>query len=184
MALVFARDEEENRSDHLEASAPRSILASGLDVPMNTHTALLTMTVIDQIATPDLSTRFEIPLVLSTVSAGFPSPADDDVQERMDLNSHLVRHPASTFFVRVSGDSMIEAGIHSGDLLVVDRALSPADGKVVIAVLDGELTVKRLHRREGRVILVAANPLYPPIAIKEGMSFDIWGVVTSVIHPL
>ena len=118
------------------------------------------------------------------VPAGFPSPAEDHVEGRLDLNEHLIRHPAATFFVRASGDSMLGAGIHPGDLLVVDRSLEPAHGKVVIAVVDNELTVKRLEVRDGRVRLLAENDRYPPIACAEGADLQIWGVVTSVVHSL
>ena len=118
------------------------------------------------------------------VPAGFPSPAEEHVEGRLDLNEHLIRHPAATFFVRASGDSMLGAGIHPGDLLVVDRSLEPAHGKVVIAVVDNELTVKRLEVRDGRVRLLAENDRYPPIACAEGADLRIWGVVTSVAHSL
>lgn len=126
------------------------------------------------------------PLALygARVPAGFPSPADDYVEGRLDLNEHLIRHPAATFFVRASGDSMLGAGIHPGDLLVVDRSLEPAHGRVVIAVVDNELTVKRLEVRDGRVRLLAQNDRYPPIAFDEGTDLQIWGVVTSVVHSL
>lgn len=123
-------------------------------------------------------------LYSARVPAGFPSPADDDVEGRLDLNQHLIPHPAATFFVRASGDSMLGAGIHPGDLLVVDRALEPAHGKVVIAVVNGELTVKRLEVRDGRVRLLAENHRYPPIELAQGMELQIWGVVTNVIHAL
>ena len=126
----------------------------------------------------------ELPLYATKVAAGFPSPADDYVEGTLDLNEYLVKRPAATFFVRVTGDSMIGAGIHPGDILIVDRSLEPVDGKIVIAVLDGELTVKRLRRRDGVVYLVAENEHYPLIAISEEMDFMIWGVVTSVIHPV
>ena len=125
-----------------------------------------------------------LPLYTAYVPAGFPSPADDDVEGRLDLNQHLIRHPAATFFVRVSGESMLGAGIHPGDLLVVDRALEPAHGKVVIAVVNGELTVKRLCIREGQVRLLAENERYAPIVLSGDMDLQIWGVVTNVIHPL
>ncbi len=118
------------------------------------------------------------------VPAGFPSPADDDVEGRLDLNQHLIRHPAATFFVRASGDSMLGAGIHPGDLLVVDHSLEPTNGKVVIAAVDGELTVKRLEIRDGQVRLLAENDRYPPLECAEGADLRIWGVVTSVIHSL
>jgi DNA polymerase V len=123
-----------------------------------------------------------LPLFASRVPAGFPSPADDYVDQRLDLNSHLIEHPAATFFTRVSGHSMRDAGIHDGDLLIVDRALEPQDGRVVIAAINGELTVKRLRIRKGRGWLVPENPDYAPIAITEGLDCVIWGVVTRVIH--
>jgi DNA polymerase V len=124
------------------------------------------------------------PLYASKVSAGFPSPADDYLEANLNLNHHLIKHPAATFFLRVEGDSMIGAGIHSGDLLVVDRSLPPKEGKVVIAVINGELTVKRLTLKNGNPMLVPENRHYPNIEIKEEMNFTIWGVVTSVIHAL
>jgi DNA polymerase V len=133
---------------------------------------------------PDRSTRWARPLFLATVSAGFPSPAEDYIEGRLDLNQHLIKHPAATFFVRVAGDSMTGAGIHPGDILVVDRSLEPRDASVVIAVLDGELTVKRISRRAGRLYLVPDNSLYQPLEILAEMEFEVWGVVTSVIHSL
>jgi DNA polymerase V len=133
---------------------------------------------------PDRSTRWARPLFLAPVSAGFPSPAEDYIEGRLDLNKHLIKHPAATFFVRVAGDSMTGAGIHPGDILVVDRVLEPRDASVVIAVLDGELTVKRISRRAGKLFLVPDNSLYQPLEILEGMEFEVWGVVTSVIHSL
>ncbi len=123
-------------------------------------------------------------LMTSTVAAGFPSPADDHAEDRLDLNSLLIKRPAATFFVRVSGDSMLERGIHDGDLLVVDRSLEPCDGSVVIAVVDGELTVKELRRRNGRAWLTAANTGYPPISLETESEAHIWGVATCVIHSL
>lgn len=126
----------------------------------------------------------ERPLYLSRVAAGFPSPADDHVEKRLDLNEHLVKHKEATFFVRVKGDSMIGAGIFDNDILVVDKSLNPEVGRVVIAVVNGELTVKRLMRNDGKVWLVAENPAYAPIEMKDGMEFIIWGVVTNAIHAL
>jgi DNA polymerase V len=124
------------------------------------------------------------PLFLSGVSAGFPSPAEDYVDRKLDLNELLIKNPAATFFVRVAGDSMTGAGIHHDDILVVDRSLEPAGGKIVIAVYDGELTVKRLVRDKNGLRLVAENPNYPPLAITGENGCEIWGVVTSVIHQL
>jgi DNA polymerase V len=133
---------------------------------------------------PDRTTKISCPLFMASVSAGFPSPAEDYIEGRLDLNRHLIKHPAATFFVRVAGDSMIDAGIHPGDILVVDRAIEPADNNVVIAVIDGELTVKRIAQRGRELFLVADNRHYPPLQIQEEMEFEIWGVVTSVIHHL
>jgi DNA polymerase V len=123
-----------------------------------------------------------LPLVLARISAGFPSPADDFIDKTLDLNEHLVRHPAATFFVRVAGNSMIGAGIHQGDLLIVDRSLEAQDGKIVIAILNGELTVKRFRKKFGKVFLWPENSNYQPIEIKDGAQFEIWGVVAHVIH--
>ncbi|OGW67054.1 MAG: peptidase S24 [Nitrospirae bacterium RIFCSPLOWO2_02_FULL_62_14] len=130
---------------------------------------------------PDTATAVERPVWLARVPAGFPSPADDYLEGKLDLNQHLIKHPAATYFVRVTGDSMIGAGIHSGDLLVVDRSLEPADNSVVIAIVDGELTVKRLSTRQGRPWLLPDNDKYPPVEVRED-SLQIWGVVTHVIH--
>ena len=139
-------------------------------------------TMIDQICTPDLLTSYACPLFLVPVSAGFPSPADDYLEDQLDLNQHLIKHEAATFFVKVRGDSMIGAGIHSGDLLIVDRALEPVDRSVVIAVVNGELTVKRMCRRNGQLMLVPDNGDYEPLQITECTDFEVWGVVTHVIH--
>ena len=125
-----------------------------------------------------------LPLFTARVAAGFPSPADDHLEGKLDLNEHLVRHPAATFFVRVAGHSMVGAGIRDGDLLVVDRALPPADGHVVIAVVNGEMTVKRIRKKDGKVFLVPDNPDYPTLPIGGEESVEVWGVVTSVIHSL
>ena len=122
------------------------------------------------------------PLFAAKVSAGFSSPADDYMEGTLDLNEHLVKNPASTFFVRVAGESLIGVGIFPGDMLVVDRSLAPQSGNVVIAVLDGELTVKRLWRQNGEVELRAENPAYKPIVLSGTMELDIWGVVKHVIH--
>lgn len=145
---------------------------------------ILLNTTVESILWPDRSTKWARPLFLASVSAGFPSPAEDYIEGRLDLNRHLIKHPAATFFVRVAGDSMLGAGIHPGDILVVDRALEPQDSNVVIAVIDGELTVKRISQRHGRLFLVPDNQAYEPLEIVETMEFEVWGVVTSVIHNL
>lgn len=138
---------------------------------------------VERIIKPDVTSELELPLFLESVSAGFPSPADDYLEERIDLNKQLVKHPTATFFVRVTGDSMIDAGIHSGDTLIVDRSLEPKNGSIVIAVLNGELTVKRLATESNRIYLMPENKNYEPIEILEETQFEIWGVVTNVIHP-
>ena len=126
--------------------------------------------------------NLSVPLYSSKVQAGFPSPADDYIERYLDLNSEFIKHPAATFVLRATGDSMVEAGIFSGDLLIVDKSLEAADGKIVIAAINGELTVKRLSRKKGRVQLLPANPKYQPIDITEEQDVVIWGVVTLVLH--
>lgn len=133
---------------------------------------------------PESARGPELPLAESQVPAGFPSPADDYIARRLDLNEHLIPHPSATFFVRVAGDSMTGAGINDGDILIVDRSLEAAEGKVVIAVVDGELVVKRLRKRDGAWALLAESEGYPPIVAGEDGEFEVWGVVTSVIHSL
>ena len=127
-----------------------------------------------------------LPLVLPqaeySVQCGFPSPADDFACRRIDLTEQLVEHPQATFLLKVRGDSMKEVGIFDGDVLVVDRAINPVQGHIVVAVLDGgEFTVKTLQKRAGRPRLVAANPTYPDIVPKDGQTLEIWGVVTASI---
>jgi DNA polymerase V len=118
------------------------------------------------------------------VQAGFPSPAEDDQDPAIDLNELLAPHPEATFLLRVSGHSMHEAGIDDGDVLLVDRALEPTHGRIVIAVLDGAFTVKRLHRRGTVVRLEAAHADYPLIELGDGQELQVWGVVTRVIKQL
>jgi DNA polymerase V len=116
------------------------------------------------------------------ISAGFPSPAEDYVQEQLDLHKLVVRNPPATFFLKVKGNSMVGAGIHDGDLLVVDRSKSPVSGKIVIAAWEGELTVKRLKIKNKRAYLVPDNPDYPEFDITDSEETVIWGVVTYVVH--
>ena len=117
----------------------------------------------------------------SRVPAGFPSPADDHIEGKLDLNEHLIRHPAATFFARATGESMKDAGIFDGDLLVVDRSITPQPADIVIAVLHGELTVKRLKKQNSAWILTAENPTFPDIPIDDP-SCEVWGVVTHSIR--
>ena len=125
-----------------------------------------------------------LPVAGDCVRAGFPSPAEDFQVERLDLTAILVSHPQATFFLRLRGDSMHDAGLFDGDLLVVNRALKPVNGDVVIAVVDGEFTCKTLWLKFGRMKLVAANPTYPEIVPKEGQTIEVWGVVTASIKRL
>lgn len=125
----------------------------------------------------------------ATVHAGFPSPAQDYMSGGIDLNKELVRHPDATFYVRVTGDSMLHAGISDGDVLVVDRSLEAGDGAVIICFLDGEFLVRRFSVSGGAgkvktVVLEAANPAYKPIRISQGTDFSVWGVVTYIIKPV
>ncbi len=139
--------------------------------------------VADNVLTPDFAAAsLHLPLFSDRVAAGFPSPADDHLDNKLDLNEHLVKHPAATFFVRVEGRSMIGAGIHPDDILVVDRSVEASNGNIVVAAVDGELTVKRLHYRRARLFLEPENPDYDPIEITGDTDLVVWGVVTNVIH--
>jgi len=131
---------------------------------------------------PKTDAPCSVALFLSSVKAGFPSPADDFMEQQLDLNEHLIQHPAATFFVRVNGESMKGADIHQGDILVVDRSLEATNGRIVIAVINGEFTVKRLRIENGSIQLEAEHPCYPPIRIESGWDFQVWGIVTYIIH--
>ena len=117
----------------------------------------------------------------SGIHAGFPSPASDYMTQAIDLNKELVKHPAATFYGRVVGDSMIDAGVDEGDILVIDKSLEPQDGDMAVCFVDGEFTLKNLHFHDGGLTLRPANPRYPKIEISEGVDFKMWGVVTYVI---
>jgi len=123
-----------------------------------------------------------IPLFSGKVAAGFPSPADDYIEKTLDLNDLLIQKPAATFFVRAEGESMLGAGIHPNDILVVDRSIDPVIGKIVICALNGELTVKRLNSVGDEIVLGAENPAYSDIVVQKDIDLVIWGVVTNVIH--
>jgi len=120
-----------------------------------------------------------LPLDPVRVSAGFPSPAADYEDQRLDINDYLVRNPVSTFFFAVEGDSMEGAEIFAGDILVVDKSIRPRHGHIVVAFVDGERLVKRLYNRAGRTALVPENQAYPTLEIQEGMEMVVWGVVTG-----
>ena len=136
--------------------------------------------VIHAVQIPDSSQR-SYPLFFSKVHAGFPSPADDFMDNRLNLNEYVIQNPRSTYFVKVSGDSMIGAGIFSGDILVVDRSLAVTDNRIVVAMIDGEFMVKRLRRHKGSMYLISENSHYPPIEVVD-QELMIWGVVTFSVH--
>ncbi|WP_195757754.1 LexA family protein, partial [Legionella pneumophila] len=127
---------------------------------------------------------YQLPVFASKIQAGFPSPADDYIEGYLDLNTKFIKHPSSTFVLQATGESMVDAGIFSGDWLLVDRSIEPSDGRIVIAAVNGELTVKRLSKKGGRVQLLPANPKFQPIDITEDSEMVIWGVVTLVLHEL
>ena len=137
---------------------------------------------IEVLAVKENPTELSIPIFTSRVQAGFPSPADDHLEDALDLNTHLIHHKEATFFVKAQGDSMLGAGIQQGDILIVDKSLNAKSGKIVIAVVDGEFTVKRLHKYKGNITLKAENPEFQDIKIGGTDELIIWGVVTSVIH--
>ncbi len=132
--------------------------------------------------TPSFATPLARPMLAFPVSAGFPSPADDYLEGRIDLNQHLIRHPAATFFVRVKGDSMTGAGIHDGDLLIVDRAAECVSGCIVVARIADEFTLKRVRKDGTRVFLMPENERFQPIEVTEGSDFEIWGRVTGSVR--
>lgn len=125
-----------------------------------------------------------VPISINCVPAGFPSPADDYLDHPLDFNELLIAHPAATFAVRISGDSMNGIGIYPGDIAVIDRALTAQDGSVILGIIDGDFTIKRYRRKGREVRLEAANPAYAPIVINEDRGFEVWGVVRYVIRRL
>lgn len=129
------------------------------------------------------NTSFKLPFYIGKIPAGFPSPAEDYVTESLDLNEYLIKHPAATFLVRATGNSMVEAGIFENDILIVDRSIMPTPGKIVIAAIDGQLTVKRFNKqKDGKCILLPANSDYKPIEVNDENQLYIWGVVVHIIH--
>ena len=128
------------------------------------------------------NTQINTPVFLDKISAGFPSPATDYMENKLDLNEYLIKHPAATFIVKANGSSMINADIYSGDLLIVDRSLTPKNNNIVIASIFGDLTVKKIKKKEKSLFLVSASEDYPSIEVKEEMECFIWGIVTYIIH--
>jgi len=133
---------------------------------------------------PDFKSDVRIPMIPDGVSAGFPSPAQDFMENNIDLNKELSENPLATFYIKVSGNSMIDAGIEDKDVLVVDRSLEPSDKKIAICFIDGEFTVKRLKLEKDSLFLMPENQNYEPIKISEENNFVIWGIVTYVIKKI
>ena len=127
------------------------------------------------------SKRIYLPISQAKVTAGFPSPATEYEEDRLDINDIVVTNPAATFYVRVKGNSMIDAKIHDGDILVVDKSLEARHNDIIIAVVDGDFTVKTLYVKDDVVKLVPANPEYPDIVFKNGQELNVWGVVSYII---
>ncbi len=138
---------------------------------------------ITSITSTDSQEALSLPLY-HEVSAGFPSPAENYIEESLDLNKTLIKNPAATFFVRVKGESMQEIGILDQDILVVDRSLAAKNGTVIVAVINGEFTVKKICKKGKDWFLVAENKNYQPILLTKEMDFTVWGVVSYAIHPL
>jgi len=130
----------------------------------------------------DTTSAVKLDLYLSPVSAGFPSPADDYVELSLDLNEYLIKHPAATFYVKVKGNSMKDANLNNGDILIVDRSLEPKNSNIVVCQIDTEFTVKRFYKENDSVVLTPANNQYNPIRISKDQQFEIFGVVTYIIH--
>ena len=130
----------------------------------------------------ELSVKQSLPLYLCRIKAGFPSAADDYLDKKLDLNEFLIKHPNSTFFVKVQGDSMIGAGINSGDIIIVDRSIEPTHNRIIVAELNGEFAVKRYQKINDKMFLVSENSEYKAIEITQNMNFVVWGVVLHVIH--
>ena len=132
----------------------------------------------------DVSSELELPYVVNGISAGFPSPADDFLDINIDLNKHLIKNPSTTFYGRVRGDSMKDAGIHDGDLLIIDKSLEPTNNKIAVCYVNGEFTVKRISIEKDVVWLIAENKNYEPIKVTKDNDLVIWGIVTTVIKQL
>ena len=130
----------------------------------------------------DKGSSLSLKFYANPIWAGFPSPAEDHMDIELDLNEHLVKHPSATFYVYAKGSSMIDAGIYDGDIMVVDRSIEPSSRDVVIVVINGDFTVKRIFKKDGNIYLNPANKEYNSILVTEGMDFQIWGVVIHTIH--
>ena len=186
IAMRVPKSKEDTVKRLIQPDIPVSLLHSIADYVRDGNELREGMSIAEIFRLKPQSSAIAVPLFAHGVAAGYPSTAEDYVEAEVDLNEQLVRDPQKTFIVRAAGDSMIDAGIHPGDLMVVDTTIESLDrrqGKIVIASVNNELTVKRLERREREgLFLVPENPKYNPIEIKEEMDFRVWGVVTNVIH--
>lgn len=135
-----------------------------------------------EIHIPENLTKHEIEFYAEQIPAGFPSPAEDFLEKRLDLNDYLIKNKSSTFLVKVHGDSMQNAGILDGDILVVDRSIEPRNGKIILGIINGEFTVKRLSISKNKTFLIPENDKFNPIEINDEVDFQVWGVVTFAIH--
>ena len=140
------------------------------------HTDILDFFAVDE------ATLLSIPMFSDSVQAGFPSPAEDHLDLDLNLNDYLVQNPSATFCVKAIGESMKDAGIKSGDIMIVDKSLEPKNRSIVLAVIDGEFTVKRVNVNNDELYLMPENSNFPPIKITEEMDFQVWGIVTYIIH--
>ncbi len=129
----------------------------------------------------ETTSKLDLPFVENGISAGFPSPADDFLDISIDLNKELIQNPSVTFYGRVKGDSMVDAGLSDGDLLIIDKSLEPTDNKIAVCFIDGEFTVKRIKIEKDIIWLIAENRNYKPIKVTSENDFIIWGIVTTVI---
>ena len=130
----------------------------------------------------DNKKKSKVQLYRTSISAGFPSPAEDHMDIGLDISEYLIKHPSSTFYIYVKGDSMINSGIFDGDLMIVDRSLEPQSNSVIIAVLNGDFTVKKIKKENNKIYLVPDNKKYDSILLDDSTEFQIWGVVTHTIH--
>jgi DNA polymerase V len=144
--------------------------------PLKLHTGSV-LDIFSAISDTDL----KLPLISENISAGFPSPALDFEDLKIDLNKHLIKHPSATFYGRVKGESMKDAGINNGDLLIIDKSLEPIHGKIAVCYIDGEFTLKRININNDELWLMPANESYKPIKVEEDNDFIVWGIVTHVI---
>jgi DNA polymerase V len=133
---------------------------------------------------PDSLTPQQLNLFSAQIPAGFPSPAEDFLEKRLDLNDYLIKNKSATFLIKVHGNSMIDAGIFDGDILIIDRSLAPTNGKIILGILNGEFTIKRIEKRKSSLFLMPENKSFSPIEVTNEMDFKIWGVVTFAIHKI